>query len=171
MHGTSETIRYATTDTSLGRLLVACTTRGVAVVSLGDDDATLLAELVRRFPHADIEIASPADECPAEKIAAGIEDPSAMPSDISVDLRGTPFQLEVWGALREIPPGSTISYRELAERVGRPTAVRAVAGACGANPVGLIVPCHRVIGADGSLTGFASGVDRKRALLEREGAL
>ncbi|MBE0417672.1 MAG: methylated-DNA--[protein]-cysteine S-methyltransferase [Coriobacteriia bacterium] len=101
--------------------------------------------------------------------AASVEDP-ATPVDVPLDLRGTRFQLAVWEALTEIPAGSTASYSELAKRIGRPTAVRAVAGACGANPVGVVVPCHRVIGADGSLTGYASGIERKRALLEREGA-
>ena len=167
---TPETIRYATTATSLGRLLVACTERGVCAVSLGNDDAALLADLAARFPGATIEHSS-AEECHIAEIAAAVEDPSRGVSDVALDLRGTPFQVEVWSALTRIPAGTTITYGELARRVERPKAVRAVAQACGANPVGVIVPCHRVIGANGSLTGFASGLDRKRALLEREGAL
>ncbi len=165
-----ETIRYATTATSLGRLLVACSERGVCAISLGDDDASLLGDLVARFPSADIEVSS-AEECSLAEIEATVEDPSRGVSDVELDLRGTPFQIDVWRALTEVPSGTTITYGELARQVGRPRAVRAVAQACGANPVGVVVPCHRVIGANGSLTGFASGLARKRALLEREGAL
>ncbi len=168
---TPETIRYTTAATSLGRLLVACSERGVCAISLGDDDASLLADLVARFPDAEIEIAVSAEECPVAAIAAVVDDPLSEVADMALDLRGTPFQVEVWHALEAIPAGETITYGELARRVGRPRAVRAVAQACGANPVGVIVPCHRVIGADGSLTGFSSGLARKRALLEREGAL
>ncbi len=171
MAAAPEIIRYATTDTSLGRLLVACSEQGVCAVELGDDDTMLLAGLVRRFPRADIEIAAAPAECPVEEVAAYVEDPSATRPALALDQRGTPFQRSVWDALAGIPTGTTITYGELARRVGRPAAVRAVAQACGANPVGVLVPCHRVIGADGSLTGFASGVERKRALLEREGAL
>ncbi|MBS3956862.1 MAG: methylated-DNA--[protein]-cysteine S-methyltransferase [Clostridiales bacterium] len=170
MPPTDERIRYATTRTTLGQLLVACSDAGICAVSLGNNDAELLAGLKSRFPRAQIEPANSAMEFPVEAIATIVEEPaSARPDTLSLDMRGTPFQLSVWSALTEIEPGTTITYGELARRVGRPTAVRAVARACGANPVGVLVPCHRVIGADGSLTGYASGVERKAALLEREG--
>ena len=166
----SETIRYEIVDTSLGRLLVAVSERGVCEASFGDDDAELASACARRFPHARLEKADERTRELAAALAAAVDRP-AVPPDMPLDLRGTEFQLAVWHALLEIPAGTTVSYGELARRIGRPSAVRAVAGACGANPVGVVVPCHRVIGADGSLTGYASGVERKRALLEREGAL
>lgn len=166
----NEVIHYEILDTSLGRLLVAVSERGVCEASFGDDDIALLAAAVRRFPDADLELADERAHALALAFVAAVEHPSA-PADVPLDLRGTPFQLAVWNALTEIPAGSTLSYGELARSIGRPTAVRAVAQACGANPVGVVVPCHRVIGADGSLTGYASGIDWKRTLLEREGAL
>jgi AraC family transcriptional regulator, regulatory protein of adaptative response / methylated-DNA-[protein]-cysteine methyltransferase len=166
----NEVIHYEIVDTSLGRLLVAVSARGVCEASFGEDDVALIAATARRFPDADLELADARAHELALAFTAAVEDPSA-PVDIPLDLRGTRFQLAVWEALQSIPPGSTISYGELARSIGRPTAVRAVAGACGANPVGVVVPCHRVIGADGSLTGYASGIERKRTLLEREGAL
>ncbi|MDF1542841.1 MAG: methylated-DNA--[protein]-cysteine S-methyltransferase [Anaerosomatales bacterium] len=166
----NEVIRYEILDTSLGRLLVAVSARGVCEASFGDDDIAMLAATARRFPGADLELADDRAHTIALAFAAAVEDPAA-PVDVRLDLRGTRFQLAVWKALTEIPAGATISYGELARSIGRPTAVRAVAQACGANPVGVVVPCHRVVGADGSLTGYASGIDRKRVLLEREGAL
>jgi AraC family transcriptional regulator, regulatory protein of adaptative response / methylated-DNA-[protein]-cysteine methyltransferase len=166
----NEVIHYEIVDTSLGRLLVAVSARGVCEASFGEDDVALIAATARRFPDADLELADDRSHELALAFAAAVEDP-AHPADVLLDLRGTPFQRAVWEALSGIPSGSTITYGELARRVGRPTAVRAVAQACGANPVGVVVPCHRVIGADGSLTGYASGVDRKRVLLEREDGL
>lgn len=166
----NEVIQYEIVDTSLGRLLVAVSDEGVCEASFGDDDVALIEATARRFPDADLELAGERAHEFALAFAAAAENPSA-PVDIPLDLRGTRFQVAVWEALREIPPGSTVSYGELARSIGRPTAVRAVAGACGANPVGVVVPCHRVIGADGSLTGYASGIERKRVLLEREYAL
>lgn len=166
----AETIRYQITGTSLGRLLVAVSDSGVCEVALGESDAELLAGCRRRFPHAELEAADDRTRELAATVVSAVEEPSSIP-EVPLDLRGTEFQRAVWTALRTIPAGSTISYGELARRVGRPRAVRAVAQACGANPVGVIVPCHRVIGADGSLTGYAGGIELKHALLEREGAL
>jgi AraC family transcriptional regulator, regulatory protein of adaptative response / methylated-DNA-[protein]-cysteine methyltransferase len=166
----NEVIHYEIIDTSLGRLLVAVSARGVCEASFGNDDIELIAATTRRFPDADLELADERAHELALAFAAAVENPAA-PADVPLDLRGTPFQHAVWEALSGIPSGSTITYGELARRVGRPTAVRAVAQACGANPVGVVVPCHRVIGADGSLTGYASGIDRKRVLLEREDRL
>ena len=166
----TETVRYEIVDTSLGRLLVAVSDCGVCEASFGESDADLVAACARRFPGTELTPADARAHELAAALAEAVEDPGAD-RDIPLDLRGTAFQRDVWAELREIPAGSTIAYGELARRVGRPAAVRAVAQACGANPVGVVVPCHRVIGADGSLTGYASGVERKRALLEREGAL
>lgn len=165
-----EVIRHVIVDTSLGRLLVAASATGVCEASFGDDDAPLVSACERRFPRAEM---APADERTRElaaALAAAVESPASL-QPLTLDLRGTAFQRAVWEALRTIPAGATITYGELARRAGRPTAVRAAARACGANPVAVVVPCHRVIGADGSLTGYASGIERKRALLERESAL
>lgn len=164
-----ETIRYEILDTSLGRLLVSVSEHGVCELSFGDDDGELIASCKQRFPKAQIAPANKRTRDMAAALVAAVESPSGAP-DVPLDMRGTPFQRAVWEQLCAIPAGSTISYGELARRVGRPKAVRAVAQACGANPVAVIVPCHRVIGADGSLTGYASGIERKRILLEREGA-
>jgi AraC family transcriptional regulator, regulatory protein of adaptative response / methylated-DNA-[protein]-cysteine methyltransferase len=166
----NEIIHYEIVATSLGLLLVAVSEQGVCEASFGESDVALIAACARRFSDADLEVADERAHGLALELAAAVEDPAGR-ANVPLDLRGTSFQLAVWEALREIPTGSTISYGELARRIGRPSAVRAVAGACGANPVGVVVPCHRVIGADGSLTGYASGIDRKRILLEREGAL
>ena len=167
-------IRYALADSSLGRMVVASTDRGVCLVAFGDSDAELTGEVARRFPRDEVEAAG------AEKLAwldavLGLVDASAGPdasaaARLPLDVRGTEFQQQVWCALREIPRGQTITYSHLATAIGRPTAARAVASACGANPVAVVVPCHRVIGADGALTGYRWGVDRKRLLLEREGS-
>jgi AraC family transcriptional regulator of adaptative response/methylated-DNA-[protein]-cysteine methyltransferase len=169
-----ETIRYTLTDTSLGRLVVATTDRGVCLVAFGESDAELAEEVARRFPRASIK---PADAEPRAWVEAvvGLIDAPAGPdggsaAQLPLDVRGTVFQRQVWSALCEIPRGRTVSYSQLASAIGRPTATRAVAAACGANPAAVVVPCHRVIGADGSLTGYRWGVERKRALLDRENA-
>jgi len=164
-----EAIRFTLADTSLGRLLVATTVAGVCLVAFGDSDDELVAEARRRFPRADL---APAAGEHAQWVAAVVRlidaRASARAADVPLDARGTVFQQQVWSALRQIPVGQTVTYSQLAAAIGRPTATRAVASACGANPTALIVPCHRVIGADGSLTGYRWGVERKRALLERE---
>jgi AraC family transcriptional regulator of adaptative response/methylated-DNA-[protein]-cysteine methyltransferase len=164
-----ERIRYALTDTSLGRLVVAATERGVCLVAFGESDEELAAEVRRRFPRAEVE---PAGVEAREWVAAvaSLVDAPGAPSTVPLDVRGTAFQRQVWHALRAIPPGTTVTYAQLAAAIGRPTATRAVAQACGGNPLAVVVPCHRVIGADGSLTGYRWGVARKRALLERERA-
>ncbi len=162
-----ERIRYALADSSLGRVVVASTTRGVCLVAFGESDEELAAEVRRRFPRAAVE-PSPLEE--EMWVAAVVELIDAPASDIGVplDVRGTVFQRQVWAALRAIPAGTTVTYSQLAAAIGRPTATRAVARACGSNPAAVVVPCHRAIGADGSLTGYRWGVERKRALLERE---
>ena len=164
-----ERIAYTLADSSLGRVLVATTDRGVCLVIFGEDDAQLVAEAGRRFPRATL---APAPGEHAEWVAAVVRlvdaPGSARTADVPLDARGTVFQQQVWSALREIPPGQTVTYSQLASAIGRPTATRAVAQACGANPTAVVVPCHRVIGADGTLTGYRWGVERKRALLARE---
>ncbi len=165
-----ERIAYTLASSSLGRLLVATTVRGVCLVVFGETDDELVAEARRRFPRALLE---PARGEHAEWVAAVVRLVDA-PADggpataVPLDARGTVFQQQVWSALREIPVGQTVTYAQLAAAIGRPTATRAVAQACGANPTAVVVPCHRVIGADGKLTGYRWGVERKHALLARE---
>ena len=162
-----EEVRYATAQSALGWLLVARSDRGVCAVLLGNDPRELEEDLRSRMPSAKLEVGDEACAYIAATIAAHVENPS-VPLDFTLDTRGTPFQLRVWKALRAIPAGMTISYSELARQVGTPEAVRAVASACGANPIALAVPCHRVVSKDGSLGGYRWGVERKRALLQRE---
>lgn len=154
---------------SLGLALVAWTDRGVCAVLLGDDQAALTLDLEARLPHASLVAAEASADDPLSRVIALIESPRVA-QPIAIDARGTAFQRSVWAALREIAPGSTSSYTELALRIGRPGAVRAVAGACAANPLAVVIPCHRALRSDGSLAGYRWGVERKRALLSREGS-
>lgn len=164
-----ESIRYAFADSSLGRTVVGLTPHGVCLIAFGDTEDDLLVDLRARFPKATLEPAHDEDTELVQRVIALVDDPkrgAALP----LDVRGTAFQQLVWTALTAIKPGETVTYGELARRIGRPTATRAVAAACGANPLAVAVPCHRVIGADGTLTGYRWGVERKRTLLDREGA-
>ncbi|MEO5923707.1 MAG: bifunctional DNA-binding transcriptional regulator/O6-methylguanine-DNA methyltransferase Ada [Bryobacteraceae bacterium] len=160
--GVGEEIRFAVGECSLGLVLVARTERGICAILMGDVTEALETDLRARFPKANVlrsgEIAD------AVRL---IETPQAG-LDLPLDIRGTAFQLRVWQALREIPAGRTLSYTEVAEKIGSPKSVRAVAGACAANAIAVAIPCHRVVRGDGSLSGYRWGVDRKRALLERE---
>jgi AraC family transcriptional regulator of adaptative response/methylated-DNA-[protein]-cysteine methyltransferase len=158
-------IRFAFGDSSLGRVLVAWTARGVCAVYPGSDDAMLERALAAEFPNATrtATTGSPA----VREVLAAIDGDGAPPA---LDPQGTPFQREVWAALREIPRGVTQSYTEVARRLGRPDAVRAVAGACAANNVAVLIPCHRVLRGDGGIGGYRWGEDRKRRLLARESA-
>jgi AraC family transcriptional regulator, regulatory protein of adaptative response / methylated-DNA-[protein]-cysteine methyltransferase len=160
-------VRYATAQSPLGCLLVARSDRGVCAVLLGNDARELGDDLRSRMPSAKLEDGDDACVYMAATLVAHVED-SSVPLDFTLDTRGTAFQMRVWKALRAIPPGMTVSYTELARQVGAPKAVRAVASACGANPIALAVPCHRVVSKNGSLGGYRWGVKRKRALLERE---
>ncbi|MGH7094315.1 MAG: methylated-DNA--[protein]-cysteine S-methyltransferase, partial [Stellaceae bacterium] len=164
-----ETIRYTIVATPLGHALVAATERGICMTALGDDRAALESELRRRFPVAMIGPADTQLAEWAERIVRFVTAPDAQP-DLPLDIRGTAFQAQVWRALQKIPPGRTMSYGEVAAVLGQKRAVRAVAAACAANKLALLVPCHRVVGKDGALTGYRWGVERKRALLERERA-
>ena len=165
--GARAEIRFAVGECSLGSILVARSDRGVCAIFLGDDPDALTRELQDRFPRATLIGADPAFEDVLAKVVGLIEAPGTG-VDLPLDVRGTAFQQRVWRALREIPAGSTASYREIASRIGAPRAVRAVAHACAVNPVAVAIPCHRVVRSDGGLAGYRWGVERKRELLERE---
>ncbi|NWK94759.1 bifunctional DNA-binding transcriptional regulator/O6-methylguanine-DNA methyltransferase Ada [Sphingobium lactosutens] len=163
--GRGATIRWRIIDSSLGPVLVAATDRGLCRISFGEGEA----ELRGRFPHADIRPADPALDAMAQRVAALVDDPAAG-ADLPIDVRGTEFQQAIWAALRAIPPGETRSYGDIAAAIGRPGAVRAAGTACGDNNLAILIPCHRVVRSDGSMGGYAWGLDRKQALLAREGA-
>lgn len=165
--GANETIRFAVGQSSLGAVLVASSARGVAAILLGDDPDALVQELQDRFPKASLVGMDRDYETLIAQVCGYVENPG-MGLDLPLDVRGTAFQRRVWQALQEIPVGDRVSYSEIARRVGSPRAVRAVAGACAANTIALAIPCHRVVRTDGSLSGYAWGVDRKRELLSRE---
>lgn len=167
--GAGETIRFSVGACSLGQVLVASTSRGVCAVTLGDDADALVLDLQRRFAQATLVGADAAHDAVAAIVLA-IVDGEGPGSSLPLDLRGTAFQQRVWQALRAVPAGSTVSYAELATAIGAPTSSRAVAQACGANPTAVVVPCHRVVRADGGLSGYRWGVERKAQLLVREGA-
>lgn len=167
--GKGETIRFAIGQSSLGGLLVASTDRGICAILLGDDPQELLEDLQRRFPKAELVGGDRTFERMVAQVAGHMERPGD-PWELPLDIRGTSFQLRVWKALQEIPPGGTASYAEIAEKLGEPKAVRAVAGACAANKIAVAIPCHRVVRHDGGLSGYRWGVERKRALLKREAA-
>jgi AraC family transcriptional regulator of adaptative response/methylated-DNA-[protein]-cysteine methyltransferase len=165
--GANEEIRFAVGQTSLGAILVASSMKGVAAILLGDDAGTLLRDLQDRFPKAFLIGADRDYEAMIARVVGFVEAPE-LGLDLPLDVRGTAFQQRVWQALQEIPVGATVTYAELARRIGSSRSVRAVAGACAANNLALAIPCHRVIRTDGSVSGYAWGVERKRALLERE---
>ncbi len=160
--GVGEEIRFGVSECSLGMVLVARTERGVCAIVMGDDAESLEQDLRERFPKATLVRSGEVAE-----VVRLIETPGAG-VDLPLDIRGTAFQQRVWQALREIPAGRTLSYTEVAEKIGSPKSVRAVAGACAANAIAVAIPCHRVVRGDGSLSGYRWGVERKRKLLERE---
>jgi len=168
--GAGLVIRYTTAASPLGRMLVAATPAGVCSIAFGRDDAELAAELRKRFDKAELVAARGNTGWLADTVAFVLSQTTEHPlaAAFPLDVRATAFQQRVWKALREIPRGETRSYSQIARKIGRPTAVRAVAAAIGANPVALAVPCHRVIGKDGSLTGYRWGLERKRKLLAAE---
>jgi AraC family transcriptional regulator of adaptative response/methylated-DNA-[protein]-cysteine methyltransferase len=167
--GAKAEIRFAVGECSLGSILVARSERGVCAIFLGDDPDALARELQDRFPRATLIGGDAAFEEVVAKVVGLVEAPG-LGIDLPLDVRGTAFQQRVWRALREIPAGSTLSYREIADRIGAPASVRAVAHACAANPLAVAIPCHRVVRSDGALAGYRWGVERKRALLQREAA-
>lgn len=160
-------IRFAVGDGALGAILLAASERGVCAILLGDEPDALLGELRERFPAACLT-GGDADLARLVGRVAGFIEAPRQGLELPLDIRGTVFQRRVWEVLRQIPPGETLSYAEVARRIGAPTAVRAVARACGANALALAIPCHRVVRSDGGLSGYRWGVERKRALLERE---
>jgi len=167
--GSGETIRFVTVATPLGWALVAATARGICMTALGDDRDSLAAALRERFPRAELVAEDAGLKEWADRIVRFITAPEQN-LDLPLDIRGTAFQARVWRALQKIPLGKTASYTEIAARLGQPKAVRAVAQACAANKLALVVPCHRVTRSDGELGGYRWGLERKRALLVRERA-
>jgi AraC family transcriptional regulator of adaptative response/methylated-DNA-[protein]-cysteine methyltransferase len=165
--GADTDIRFAIGACSLGAILVAATARGVCAILLGDDPEELAHDLERRFPRARLIGADPAFEALVAQVVGLVEMPR-VGLELPLDIRGTAFQQRVWEALRAIPAGATASYADIADAIGAPRAVRAVAQACAANALAVAIPCHRVVRTDGDLSGYRWGVERKRALLDRE---
>jgi AraC family transcriptional regulator of adaptative response/methylated-DNA-[protein]-cysteine methyltransferase len=165
--GTHTAIRFAIAQCSLGAILVAASERGVCAILMGDDPDALARDLQDRFPRASLLGGDAEFEQVVAKVIAFVEAP-ARGLDLPLDVRGTAFQQRVWQALQEIPVGATLSYTDVAQGIGMPKAVRAVAGACAANALAVAIPCHRVVRIDGDLSGYRWGVARKRALLARE---
>jgi len=166
--GAGERIRVTVAACSLGQVLVAATDKGVSSIELGDDADFMLARFKARFAEAETLAEDGYLQALVKRVVELIDDPKDPGADLPLDVRGTAFQQKVWQALRTIPVGQTWTYGELAAAIGHPGAARAVGAACGANPVCVVVPCHRVVGSSGSLTGYAWGTDRKRELLRRE---
>ncbi|MCR6658268.1 MAG: bifunctional DNA-binding transcriptional regulator/O6-methylguanine-DNA methyltransferase Ada [Asticcacaulis sp.] len=160
-------IRFAVGDCSLGAVLVAQSDKGICAITLGDDPEGLARDLQDRFPNANLIGADTAFEQTVAQVIGLVDQGQTL--DLPLDIRGTAFQQRVWQALRAIPAGETRAYAEVAEMIGAPSAVRAVAGACAANALAIAIPCHRVVRTDGALSGYRWGVERKRALLLKEG--
>ncbi|WP_206202314.1 bifunctional DNA-binding transcriptional regulator/O6-methylguanine-DNA methyltransferase Ada [Thermomonas aquatica] len=168
--GVDARIAFAIGQSSLGAILVARSQRGVCAISLGDDPDALLRELQDRFPRAELIGGDAGFEQLVAQVVGMIEQPN-LGIDLPLDVRGTAFQQRVWDALRKIPAGETASYAQIAQRIGSPKSVRAVAQACASNTLALAIPCHRVVRSDGALSGYRWGVARKRELLAREAAI
>ena len=167
--GANAEIRFAIGECSLGSILVAQSGRGVCAILLGDDPDALARDLQDRFPQARLIGGDKGFESLVARVVGFVEAP-ALGLDLPLDVRGTAFQQRVWQALRDIPAGETASYSAIAQRIGAPKSVRAVASACAANAIAVASPCHRVVRNDGALSGYRWGVERKRALLDKESA-
>jgi AraC family transcriptional regulator of adaptative response/methylated-DNA-[protein]-cysteine methyltransferase len=165
--GANEEIRFAVGQSTLGAFLVASSKKGIAAILLGNDPEKLVRELQDRFLKAKLIGADSDYEALIARVVGFIEAPG-QGLGLPLDIRGTAFQQRVWRALQEIPAGKTVSYAEIAKKIGSPKSVRAVAGACAANNIAVAIPCHRVVRNDGSLSGYAWGVERKRALIAKE---
>ena len=163
----TEIIRYARGASSLGKFVAAVSDRGLAMVEFGDMDDALRDGLRTRFPGAEVMEDAAAAGKTVERLAELIERPGES-VDLPLDMRGSGFELRVWAALREIPAGRTVSYGEVAARLGSPRAAKEVAEACAANMLAVVVPCHRVVKKDGSISGYRWGFKRKRVLVARE---
>ncbi len=167
--GANTEIHFAVGECSLGSILVAQSRKGVCAILIGDDPDALARDLQDRFRNARLIGGDAGFDELVAKVVGFVEAPR-LGLDLPLDVRGTAFQQRVWQALRAIPAGSTVSYEEIARRIGSPKAVRAVASACAANAIAVAIPCHRVVRNDGALSGYRWGVERKRALLARESA-
>jgi AraC family transcriptional regulator of adaptative response/methylated-DNA-[protein]-cysteine methyltransferase len=170
--GAHADIRFAVAECTLGALLVGATPRGVCAILLGDDAAALVDDLQRRFPRATIIGGHRGFERTVARVVGFIDRVGTTPAaalDLPLDVRGTAFQQRVWDALRAVPAGSTTTYAALAAQIGAPRSIRGVARACGANPLAVAIPCHRVVRQDGALAGYRWGIERKAALLKKEG--
>lgn len=165
--GAGTRVWFAVGTCTLGAVLVAATANGVCAILVGDGPDELLRDLRATFPRAGLVSAEPSFESVVAQVIALVDNPTQK-LDLPLDIMGTAFQVRVWQALRGIPPGTTASYAEIARRVGQPRAVRAVAQACASNRLAVAIPCHRVVRADGALSGYRWGIERKRRLLERE---
>lgn len=165
--GKNTVIRFAVGQCSLGAILVAQSDRGICAITLGDDPDKLVRDLQDHFPKADL-VGGDADfEDLVARVVGFVEAPQTG-LDLPLDIRGTAFQERVWQALRQVPAGQTVSYADVARRIGDPGSARAVARACAANRIAVAIPCHRVVRTDGALSGYRWGIERKRALLEKE---
>ena len=167
--GTGTEIHFAVGECSLGSVLVAQSAKGVCAILLGDDPDALVRDLQDRFPRATLVGGDAQFEQTVAKVIGFVEQPG-LGLELPLDVRGTAFQRRVWLAVGQIPPGATATYGEISKRIGAPQGARAVAHACSANPLAVAIPCHRVVRTDGSLSGYRWGVERKRSLLDREGA-
>jgi AraC family transcriptional regulator of adaptative response/methylated-DNA-[protein]-cysteine methyltransferase len=165
--GTDTAIFFAIAECSLGLILVAQSKKGVCSILIGDDPMSLVRDLLDQFSKANLIGDQSGYKDIVAKVVGLIEEPG-IGLDLPLDIRGTAFQQRVWKALQQIPPGSTATYTEIAEKIGMPKAVRAVAQACASNVLAVAIACHRVIRKDGLLSGYRWGVERKNALLERE---
>ena len=165
--GAGQSIRYAIVKSYLGWVLVAATDQGICKIEFGDEPQELQARLQGSFPEATLAIHDPRFTESVNQVLAFLERPQRG-LQLPLDIQGTAFQRRVWSALREIPPGSTASYGDVAASIGKPTAARAVAGACAANKIAVAIPCHRVVRSDGGLGGYRWGLSRKQAILDRE---
>ena len=161
-------ISYTTGDCSLGKLLVAASRKGLCFVSIGNSEAGLERKLHDHFSGDTVTRSEREMRSMLIEVKGRVEG-KGLDKKLSLDLKGTPFQMDVWNEMLRIPAGSTRSYGDVAKRIGRPKAFRAVAQACGANPIAIVVPCHRVVAAGGALGGYGLGLDRKISLLESEG--
>ena len=161
------TIGFAIAPCSLGFVIIAVSEQLIRSIMVGDDPEMLMSDLQNQFPHHAIELNENDDAGLVAKVVDLIERPDKA-LELPLDIRGTDFQMRVWDALKQVPAGTTVSYTFLAEQIGAPNSVRAVAQACAANPLAVAIPCHRAVCANGDLAGYRWGIERKRALLERE---
>lgn len=165
--GNGAEIKFAIGESSMGSILVAASAKGVCAIFMGDDPEKLICDLEKRFPNALLVGGDAEFEDVVAKVVGIVESPK-LGLDLPLDLQGTAFQQRVWQALMKVPPGKTVSYADIALGIGRPTASRAVAQACGANKIAIAIPCHRIVRKDGAISGYRWGVERKKILLEKE---